>query len=60
MNKTVSGFMKGMGTGVAVGIAAGVAGAMLYEGNKKVLRKKANKAIKAVGGFVDDVQSVLR
>lgn len=60
MNKTVSGFVKGMGTGVAVGIAASVAGTMVYNNNKKDFKKKASKAVKAVGSFVEDVQGIMK
>jgi gas vesicle protein len=60
MNRGTNGFVKGIGTGMAVGMAAGVAGAMMYSGNKKMIKKKAAKAVKTISGIVDDVQSMMR
>lgn len=59
MKKGTSGFVKGIGTGVAVGIAASVAGTVMYN-NNKAFKKKANKAVKAVTGIVQDVQSMMK
>lgn len=52
--------MKGMGTGLMVGMVAGVAGDMLVKNNKKMLKKKASKAMKAVGSAMEDVGNVLK
>ncbi len=60
MTKKTMSFVKGMGTGMAVGMMASAAGAMMMSGNKKALKKKASKAVKAVGSIVDDVQSMMR
>jgi hypothetical protein len=60
MNRGMNGFAKGIGTGMAVGMAAGIAGTMMYSGNKKMIKKKAAKAVKAIGGIVDDVQSMMK
>lgn len=54
------GFLKGMGTGLAVGMTASVAGAIIYNNNKKSFKKKATKAVKAVGDFVDNVQYMMK
>ena len=60
MRKSTSGFMKGMGTGMMVGMIAGVAGDMMMNGGKKNLKKKASKAVKAVGNVMDDVSKLIK
>ncbi len=60
MNKATAGFMKGIGTGMAVGIATGVAGAVMVNSNKKMLKKKAGKAVKAVTGMIEDVSNMMK
>jgi len=60
MKKQTAGFMKGIGTGVAVGIVASVAGKMMYDNNKKSIKKTAKKAVKAMGGMVDSVQNMMK
>lgn len=60
MKKSTSGFMKGMGTGMMVGMIAGAAGDMMMRGNKKTLKKKASKAVKAVGNVMNDVGNLIK
>lgn len=60
MNKGVSSFLRGMGTGVAAGITVAAVGSMMVNKNHKSLKKTVGKAVKAVGTFVDDVQSIVR
>ncbi len=60
MRKSTVGFMKGMGAGLMVGMVAGVAGDMLLNNNKKMLKKKASKAMKAVGNVMEDAATILR
>ena len=60
MRKGTAGFMKGMGTGLMVGMVAGVMGDMVVHSNKKTLKKKASKAVKAVGNIMDDVSNMMK
>ena len=60
MRKTTSGFMKGMGTGMMVGMIAGAAGDMMMRGGKKTLKKKASKAVKAIGTAMNDVSNLIK
>lgn len=52
--------MKGMGAGMMVGMVAGAAGDMMMRGNKKALKKKASKAVKAVGNVMTDVGNMIK
>jgi len=55
-------FMKGMTTGVLLSSVAGMAVATMMPKNKKTTRSmkhNAEKALKAMGGFIDNVQSIL-
>lgn len=51
--------MKSIGVGMAVCSAAAAAAAMMGTG-KKSYKKNVNKAVKAVGDFVDNVQYMVR
>ena len=51
-------FAKGMGIGVAVGAAAAVAAKMMMKSNHASMTKGSAKAVKAVGDFVDGVQTI--
>ncbi len=59
MQKQKMNFVKGMGIGIAVGAAAGIAGKMVIKNNRSVA-KSTSKAFKAVGDFVDGVQSIIK
>ncbi len=53
-------FMVGMGTGLAVGMAA-VAGVKMMSKKKKGSKfvKTANKAVRAVGDIMDNIQDII-
>ena len=53
-------FMAGMGTGVAVGMAAAL-GAKMFMKKKKgnSFVKTTNKAVKAVGDIMDNIQEII-
>ena len=59
MSKT-SRFMVGMGAGLAVGMAA-AAGVKMMSKKKKGSRivKTTNKAVKAVGDIMDNIQDIM-
>lgn len=59
MNKNTNNFMKGMGAGIAAGAVIMTAGKMVMS-NKKSISKGANKAVKAVGDFVEGVQTFMK
>lgn len=55
-------FMKGMTTGVLLSSAAVATVATMMPKNKKATRTmkhNAEKALRAMGGFIDNVQSIL-
>ena len=60
MYRGMSGYLKGMGTGLAVGVIASIAGTVVYNNNKKTFKKTANRAVKAVGNLVDNVQYMMK
>ncbi len=55
-NGTMS-FIKGLGTGMIAGATVMVVGKLMLEDHKNI-SKGSNKMIKAVGEFVDGVQTV--
>ncbi len=55
--KSIMSFAKGMGAGMIVAGAAVVVGKVMMNNNKS-LAKGSTKAIKAVGDFVDGVQTI--
>ena len=59
MNKGINGFIKGMGAGIATAAAIGAVGTMAFKKNKS-FKKKAGKAMKAVGDFVNNVQYMMK
>ncbi|MBQ8504602.1 MAG: hypothetical protein IJ491_10060 [Clostridia bacterium] len=53
--------MRGVGIGMAVGGAgAYLKGAMAGSGMKRSARKKANKAMKSLEGFIGDVRYMFK
>lgn len=55
-------FMKGMTTGVLISSAAVATAMTMMPKNKKstrAMKHNAEKALKAMGGFIDNVQSIL-
>lgn len=55
-NSTMS-FIKGLGTGMIAGATVMVVGKLMLDDHKNI-SKGSNKMIKAVGEFVDGVQTV--
>ena len=53
------GIMKGMGVGLAVGMAAGFTGSQMMKNNKQ-MKRKANKALDAMGSLIDNVQYMMK
>jgi len=50
-------------TGLALGAAAGIAISAVAGGamsNKKAVKKQINRAIRTMGGFIDNVSSMVR
>lgn len=52
-------FIKGLGAGMVAGAAAVTVGKMLLKDNHNI-SKGSSKMVKAVGDFVDGVQTVFR
>lgn len=58
-NNKTSTFMKGMGIGVIAGMAVAVAGKMALQNNRNI-SKGSGKVVKAVGEFVDGIQTMIK
>ena len=57
--KMVKGFVKGICTGIAVGAAMGaVGGGMMRQ--KRTFKKNANKALRVVGGLLDNAHHMMK
>ena len=52
-------FIKGLGTGMLAGAAAVTIGKIVIKDHKNIT-KGSTKLVKAVGEFVDDVQTMFR
>ncbi len=52
-------FLVGMGTGAVVGMATAIGVRMMTKKKKNSLVKTANKAAKAVGNIMDNIQDML-
>ena len=59
MTKGIMGFVKGAGAGLAAGVVVGVIGGKAL-GKNKHIKKKAGRAMNAVGDFIDNVQYMLK
>lgn len=59
MYKQTMGFLRGIGTGVIAGVAVSVVGAKMMRDNRRI-RRSANKAMRAVGGLMDNVTVLFR
>lgn len=57
MQKGSMSFMKGLGAGMVAGAAAVVVGKVMLEDHKNISKGSA-KLVKAVGEFVDGVQTM--
>jgi len=51
--------VKGVSAGIAVGMVVGSVGSMFLRNNKNV-KRKASKAIEAVGNVIDNVQYMMK
>lgn len=62
MTKSCMSFVKGMGAGMAAGAAAVIAGKMVMQNksSRRTLTKGTSKAFRAVGDFVEGVQTLLK
>lgn len=59
MSKSNMNFVKGMGTGIAAGAVLMTVGRMVTKKGPS-LAKGTSKAVRAVGDFVDGIQSMIR
>lgn len=59
MQNSTSNFMKGLGTGMIAGAAVMAVGKVMFQ-DKKDIAKGSTKLVKAVGEFVDGVQTIFR
>lgn len=53
------GVVKGIGTGLAAGMAVGFVGGQMVK-NQKQVKRKANKAMHAVGDLFENVQYLFK
>ncbi len=53
MAKGVMNVVKGVALGMAAGAAVGMVGKKLMSGNKKSMKKKANRALREVSNMID-------
>ncbi len=53
MAKSAMNVVKGVALGMAAGAAAGMIGKKLMSGNKKSMKKKANRALREVSNMID-------
>ena len=62
MNRTTNSFLKGMGAGVIAGAAMLTAGKMIMSNKttKHAHTKGTSKAFRAVGDFVEGVQTLMK
>lgn len=60
MNRTVGTFTKGIAAGIAVGTAVGMITKPMDIRRRARMKKKATKALHAVGEFVQNAQSMMR
>ncbi len=59
MYKTTMGFVKGIGTGIIAGVAVSAIGAQMMKDNKH-LKRNADKAMHAVNGMIDNVETMFK
>ena len=62
MNKNTNSFLKGVGAGMVAGAAVITAGKMIMSNKnaKRSLSKGTSKAFRAVGDFVEGVQTLMK
>ena len=58
--KDAKGFAKGAMLGIAAGAVMTTVGKMMMSNKKHHLQKGSSKAVKAVGDFVDGIQTMIR
>ena len=59
MAKNTMGIVKGVGSGLAAGAVVGFVGSQMMK-NEKQMKKKAGKAMHAVGDLLDNVQYMFK
>ena len=59
MTKGIMKFVKGAGAGLAAGMVVGAVGVKMM-GKNRHIKKKAGKAMSAVGDFIDNVQYIFK
>lgn len=59
MQNSPKSFMKGLGAGMVAGAAAMMVGKVMLE-DRKNISKGSTKLVKAVGEFVDGVQTIFK
>jgi len=59
MYKERMGFAKGIGTGIVAGMAVTAVGAKMMKDNKH-LKRNADKAMHAVNGMIDNVETMFK
>lgn len=62
MSKSMNGFIKGVGAGMIAGAAVVTAGKMVMsnKSTKRCITKGTSKAFRAVGDFVEGVQTLMK
>ncbi|MBE6781100.1 MAG: hypothetical protein E7540_00025 [Ruminococcaceae bacterium] len=58
--KNAMGFAKGAMLGVAAGAAMTIVGRMMMQNKDHHLQKGSSKAMRAVGDFVDGIQTMMK
>ncbi len=59
MSKNVMSVAKGVAAGMAAGAIVATVGKAMYD-NRKNLKKGSTKAIRAVGEFINGVQTIMK
>lgn len=59
MYRRTMGFLRGIGAGVIAGVAISAMSSRMMQHNRR-FRRSANKAMRGMGGMVDNVTSIFR
>lgn len=59
MSRNAMGVVKGIGAGMAAGMVVGFMGSQMMK-NEKQMKKKASKAINAVGDLIENAQYMFK
>ncbi len=60
MNRGAMSFVKGVAAGMAVGAAVSMIGNPFENRKRTVLKKNAGKALKAIGGLMNNAQYLMK